>query len=161
MCASKGMSSALSWAHAPFTTGQSLSEPMITATLRIISPDLSFSNPTNKKGCGTPAPRPLFLHDFSRCSAQSCTMPLTCMDSALTHETRQHLLHRSSPPQFVVLAFFRGCSGAFCAPPSPCYIQFTAKGPLCKGCSGKFSLVFSCRQKTFESFVQFRHRFSF
>ena len=36
MWASKGMSRAFSWAQAPLTTGQSLSEPMITATLRII-----------------------------------------------------------------------------------------------------------------------------
>lgn len=42
MCASKGMSSALSWAQAPLTTGQSLSEPMITATLRTIIQTLSF-----------------------------------------------------------------------------------------------------------------------
>src|SRR5699024_11846447 len=34
MWASKGMSRAFSWAQAPLTTGQSLSEPMITATLR-------------------------------------------------------------------------------------------------------------------------------
>src|SRR5699024_5273612 len=36
MWASKGMSRAFSWAQAPLTTGQSLSEPMITATSRII-----------------------------------------------------------------------------------------------------------------------------
>ena len=48
MCASKGMSSAFSWAQAPFTTGQSLSEPMITATFRIISEPL-FLRLQNKK----------------------------------------------------------------------------------------------------------------
>ena len=61
MCASNGMSSALSWAQAPFTTGQSLSEPMITATLRIIFPSLSFSLSrlrANKKGCDAATPRP-------------------------------------------------------------------------------------------------------
>ena len=60
MCASKGISSALSWAHAPFTTGQSLSEPMITATLRIIfRASLSlFPASANKKGCDAPTPRP-------------------------------------------------------------------------------------------------------
>ena len=31
--------------------------------------------------------------------------------------------------------------------PSPCYIQFTAKKWLCKGCCGKFSLVFPCAKK--------------
>ena len=48
MCASKGMSSAFSWAHAPFTTGQSLSEPMITATLRTISKPLFLNRQTKK-----------------------------------------------------------------------------------------------------------------
>ena len=41
-------SSAFSWAHAPFTTGQSLSEPMITATLRTISKPLFLNRQTKK-----------------------------------------------------------------------------------------------------------------
>jgi len=41
------------------------------------------------------------------------------------------------------------------------HIQFTAKKQLCKERFGNFSLVFSCCQKTFKSFVQFRHSFSF
>jgi hypothetical protein len=54
-----------------------------------------------------------------------------------------------------------GGNALFCGLPSACYIQFTAKKTLWKEHPGNFSLVFSCRQKTFESFVQFRHRFSF
>ena len=87
------MPSALSCAQAPFTTGQSLSEPMITATLRIITKSLSFSYPANKKGCGTPVPRPLFLRILSRSFTRSCTMPLTCANLVSTHVARQHLLH--------------------------------------------------------------------
>ena len=53
----------------------------------------SLSQPTNKKGCGTPVPRPLILRMLSRRFAQSCTMPLTCPNVVSTHETRQHLHH--------------------------------------------------------------------
>jgi hypothetical protein len=91
------MSSAFSWAQAPLTTGQSLSEPMITATLRTIFQSLSFStvqqDRQTKKGCGTPVPRPLFPVFLSAHFAQGCTMPLIAVNVTPFHATRHQQHH--------------------------------------------------------------------
>ena len=75
---------------------------------------------------------------------------------------QQHVSHSARPPQLhcpvpcrgVLQLRFLGLAFAL-------HIQFTAKKQLCKERFGNFSLVFSCCQKTFKSFVQFRHSFSF
>lgn len=51
------------------------------------------TRPTNKKGCGTPVPRPLFRVFLSAHFAQGCTMPLIAVNVTPFHATRHQQHH--------------------------------------------------------------------
>ena len=51
------------------------------------------TRPTNKKGCGTPVPRPLFPVFLSAHFAQGCTMPLIAVNVTPFHATRHQQHH--------------------------------------------------------------------
>ena len=110
-----------------------------------------------KKSCGTPAPRPLFLRMLSQRFAQSCTMPLNSTNGVLFCEARQHLHLWSSP---FALRFFQAAPGIRRGTVPVLHTVYgknsTLQRPL-----GQFLPCVLPRQKTFKSFVQFRHRISF
>ena len=124
------------------------------------NPNPLFPLLTNKKGSGTPAPQPLFLRILFPCLARSCTMPLTCTNIVSFHATRQRLFHGSLPPQFLCWHFCR-VRGPFYGVTVPVLHTVYGKIMALQRVLRQILPCVSMRQKTFKSFVQFRHRFSF
>ena len=108
MCASKGMSSALSWAQAPFTTGQSLSEPIITATLRIIciQPLFLYLPRRKTKKAVMHLHHGLLFHSGQTGPAAGYTEPLMHSRTGTAHGTQQLISHSAHPPQTSLSTLF-------------------------------------------------------